>query len=112
MPFEYATSIMSCKLGDDPNPYYVVGTVIIHPDESKPKTGRLTQIWCLLRDCRYIDILINRVSLLKISQVGDKPALPVKRSKSMKSIDKPVSVILVPLGCRKPSFIMDHVRYG
>ena len=41
MPSEYATSIMSCKLGDDPTPYYVVGTGIIHPEESEPKTGRL-----------------------------------------------------------------------
>ena len=41
MPMEYTTSIMSCKLGDDPNPYYVVGTGIIHPEESEPKTGRL-----------------------------------------------------------------------
>ena len=26
MQQEYAMSLLSCKLGDDPNPYYVVGT--------------------------------------------------------------------------------------
>ena len=40
MQQEYATSILSCKLGDDPTPYYVVGTALIHPEESEPKTGR------------------------------------------------------------------------
>merc|ERR1719323_2156892 len=41
MQQEYATSILSCKLGDDPTPYYIVGTGFIHPEESEPKTGRL-----------------------------------------------------------------------
>merc|ERR1719186_1967742 len=41
MQQEYATSILSCKLGDDPTPYYVVGTGFIHPEESEPKTGRI-----------------------------------------------------------------------
>jgi len=35
------TSILSCKLGDDPTPYYVVGTGFVHPEESEPKTGRI-----------------------------------------------------------------------
>lgn len=64
-----------------------------------------------MRDCRYVDSLINRVSSLTFSQVGDKPALPVKRSKSMKSNSKPVSVIPVLPGGGEPSFIVDHVRY-
>jgi len=41
MQSEYVTSIMSCKLADDPTPYYIVGTGFIHPEESEPKTGRL-----------------------------------------------------------------------
>ena len=41
MQQEYATSILSCKLGDDLTPYYVVGTGFIHPEESEPKTGRI-----------------------------------------------------------------------
>ena len=41
MQQEYACSIMSCKLGEDNTPYYVVGTGFIHPEESEPKTGRL-----------------------------------------------------------------------
>lgn len=38
---EYALSIISAKLGEDPNPYYVVGTAFINPDEPEPKVGRL-----------------------------------------------------------------------
>jgi DNA damage-binding protein 1 len=38
---EYAMSMISCKLGDDPNHYYVVGTATVIPDESEPKQGRI-----------------------------------------------------------------------
>jgi len=41
MQNEYAMSIISCKLGDDPTPYYVVGTAMVVPDESEPKQGRI-----------------------------------------------------------------------
>ena len=41
MQSEYATSVLSCKMGSDPTPYYVVGTGFVHPEESEPKTGRL-----------------------------------------------------------------------
>ena len=41
MQQEFASSVLSCKLGDDPTPYYVVGTAFIHPEEAEPKTGRL-----------------------------------------------------------------------
>ena len=64
MPSEYATSIMSCKLGDDPTPYYVVGTGIIHPEESEPKTGRLVVfIWAdgklsQVRKYRYYIVIL------------------------------------------------------
>ena len=34
-------SLQSCKLGDDPNPYYVVGTGTANPEESEPKVGRI-----------------------------------------------------------------------
>lgn len=38
---EYATSITSAKLGDDPNYYYIVGTAFILSEELEPKTGRI-----------------------------------------------------------------------
>ncbi|CAL8110980.1 unnamed protein product [Orchesella dallaii] len=41
MQNEYAISIVSCKLGEDPNHYYVVGTAVVLPDESEPKQGRI-----------------------------------------------------------------------
>ena len=41
MQCEYGTSVLSCKMGSDPTPYFVVGTGFVHPEESEPKTGRL-----------------------------------------------------------------------
>ncbi|GIY45148.1 hypothetical protein CEXT_80492 [Caerostris extrusa] len=37
---EYAVSLVSTKLGEDMNTYYVVGTAIINNDEPEPKQGR------------------------------------------------------------------------
>ena len=34
MQQEYAISLISCKLGNDPQPYYVVGTGLVSPEES------------------------------------------------------------------------------
>lgn len=41
LPNEFATSLISTKLGDDPNTYYVVGTAMVHPEEAEPKQGRI-----------------------------------------------------------------------
>lgn len=41
MPNEFALSLISAKLGDDPNTYYIVGTAMVYPDESEPKSGRI-----------------------------------------------------------------------
>nr|CAG4638924.1 EOG090X00HD [Daphnia magna] len=41
MQNEYALSIVSTRLGDDVNPYYVVGTALVVPEESEPKQGRI-----------------------------------------------------------------------
>lgn len=41
MQSEYAMSLTSCKLGDDPTTYYIVGTALINPEESEPKQGRI-----------------------------------------------------------------------
>lgn len=41
MQTEFAMSLMSATLGDDPNTYYIVGTAIVNPDEPDPKTGRI-----------------------------------------------------------------------
>ena len=38
---EFGLSLLSCRLGDDPCPYYVVGTGVINPEESESKTGRI-----------------------------------------------------------------------
>ncbi|XP_041969289.1 DNA damage-binding protein 1 [Aricia agestis] len=38
---EFAMSLVSCKLGDDPNHYFAVGTAILNPEESEPKAGRI-----------------------------------------------------------------------
>lgn len=57
MQSEYALSIISCKLGDDPAQYYVVGTATVIPDESEPKQGRIIIF-------QYVDG--------KLQQVGEK----------------------------------------
>jgi len=41
MQSEYALSIISCKLAEDPAQYFVVGTATVIPDESEPKQGRI-----------------------------------------------------------------------
>lgn len=38
---EYVLSIVSTKLADDPNVYYIVGTCFVNPDEPEPKLGRI-----------------------------------------------------------------------
>ncbi|KRT81570.1 hypothetical protein AMK59_5988, partial [Oryctes borbonicus] len=41
MQQEYAMSLISAQLGEDPNVYYVVGTAFVNPEEAEPKQGRL-----------------------------------------------------------------------
>ena len=41
----YLPSIVSCKLGDDPTPYYVVGTAFINPEESEPKVPTRAKLY-------------------------------------------------------------------
>lgn len=36
---EYCLSLISAKLGDES--YYIIGTAIVHADESEPKQGRI-----------------------------------------------------------------------
>nr|XP_026490966.1 DNA damage-binding protein 1 [Vanessa tameamea] len=44
---EFAMSLVSCRLADDPNHYYAVGTAILNPEESEPKQGRILLFhWC------------------------------------------------------------------
>ncbi|MGH0150674.1 UNVERIFIED_CONTAM: hypothetical protein FKN15_017842 [Acipenser sinensis] len=38
---EFALSLVSCKLGKDPNIYFIVGTAMVHPEEAEPKQGRI-----------------------------------------------------------------------
>ncbi|XP_045776166.1 DNA damage-binding protein 1 [Maniola jurtina] len=40
-PCEFAMALVSCRLAEDPNHYYAVGTAIINPEESEPKQGRI-----------------------------------------------------------------------
>lgn len=41
MQTEYAMSLVSCQLGDDPHTYYIVGTALVNAEESDPKMGRI-----------------------------------------------------------------------
>lgn len=40
MQTEFALSLISAKLGDDPDTYYIVGTAIVNPEEPDPKVNR------------------------------------------------------------------------
>lgn len=37
MQTESALSLISTKLGDDPNTYFIVGTALVNPEDSEPK---------------------------------------------------------------------------
>uniref|UniRef100_A0A8C7F4P6 DNA damage-binding protein 1 n=1 Tax=Oncorhynchus kisutch TaxID=8019 RepID=A0A8C7F4P6_ONCKI len=39
--FEYALSMVSCRLGRDPAVYFIVGTAMVYPEEAEPKQGRI-----------------------------------------------------------------------
>ena len=41
MANEFATSLISAKLGEDSNTYYIVGTAMVYPEEAEPKQGRI-----------------------------------------------------------------------
>uniref|UniRef100_A0A069DXU2 Putative splicing factor 3b subunit 3 n=1 Tax=Panstrongylus megistus TaxID=65343 RepID=A0A069DXU2_9HEMI len=41
LPTEYALSLVSCQLGEDPVSYFIVGTGIVNPEENEPKQGRI-----------------------------------------------------------------------
>lgn len=41
MANEQALSIVSTRLGEDPNTYFIVGTAFIHPEEMEPASGRV-----------------------------------------------------------------------
>ncbi len=41
MANEFATSLISAKLGEDTNTYYIVGTAMVYPEEAEPKQGRI-----------------------------------------------------------------------
>ncbi len=73
---EQAISLISCKLGDDPTPYYVLGTALIYPDESEAKQGRLIVFQCLtgqetgkLRVCSVFNSLSLSVHITVISLI-------------------------------------------
>ncbi|GBP22857.1 DNA damage-binding protein 1 [Eumeta japonica] len=38
---EFAMSLVSCRLGDEPHHYYAVGTALLNPEEAEPKQGRI-----------------------------------------------------------------------
>ncbi|XP_078488392.1 DNA damage-binding protein 1 [Ciona intestinalis] len=56
---EEPLSIMSCKLGSDPNSYFVVGTAFVYMEETEPKHGRILVF-------HYID---NKLTLVAEKEV-------------------------------------------
>uniref|UniRef100_H2YRR9 DNA damage-binding protein 1 n=1 Tax=Ciona savignyi TaxID=51511 RepID=H2YRR9_CIOSA len=56
---EEPLSIMSCRLGTDPNSYFVVGTAFVYMEETEPKHGRILVF-------HYVD---NKLSLVAEKEV-------------------------------------------
>ena len=56
---EYATALTSCKLANDTNTYYCVGTAMVYPEESEPKEGRLILFQLVDGKCRFIFVYIR-----------------------------------------------------
>jgi len=76
----------------------------------KPSNNNMSKYWPLSKkENKQPMPAIKSVSSERLP-VGEKPALPVKRSKSMKSISKPVSVIPVINNSSEASFCRD--QYG
>ena len=58
LPNEFATSLISAKLGEDQNTYYIVGTAMVHPEEAEPKQGRIVIFQFVDGECVSILIYI------------------------------------------------------
>lgn len=63
MPNEYALSLISARLGDDPTPYYIASTALVVPDESEPKIGRIILF-------HYFDGKLHQVAEKEVKGAG------------------------------------------
>ncbi|KPI95266.1 DNA damage-binding protein 1 [Papilio xuthus] len=70
MTSEFAMSLVSCRLGDDPNHYYAVGTAILNPEESEPKQVRLFE-WTSDKELRLECSHFNNIVALYMKVKGD-----------------------------------------
>ena len=68
MPNEFATSLISAKLGDDTNTYYIVGTAMVYPEEAEPKLGRI--IIFLYTDGTFGKTLVYDVCEQRLSELS------------------------------------------
>lgn len=79
MQTEYVLSIISAKLGEDQNTYFVVGTALVNPDESEPKVCVATN---QLNFVFVVHLCILMLSFLKlIISVWTNHCLPLCRWK-------------------------------
>nr|XP_054761206.1 DNA damage-binding protein 1-like [Lytechinus pictus] len=79
---EYATSLISCKLCNDSNWYYIVGLANVHPDEAEPKSGRIVVF-------QYIDGKLQEIAEKEIK--GAPYSLVEFNGKLLASVNSVVS---------------------
>eukprot|EP00092_Neocalanus_flemingeri_P025315 GFUD01027450.1.p1 GENE.GFUD01027450.1~~GFUD01027450.1.p1 ORF type:complete len:1384 (+),score=386.42 GFUD01027450.1:293-4153(+) len=93
----------------DPD-YTQIGSLDNRSLEKNTNNNNLSKYWPLSKKENKQPMPATKSISSERLQVGEKPALPVKRSKSMKSISKPVSVIPVISNSGEPSFSRDQYR--
>lgn len=71
MQTEYVLSIISAKLGDDPNTYFIVGTALVNPDETDPKVCKIANAFCVGMFYKFFDIFSAVVSSSTIILMGN-----------------------------------------
>jgi hypothetical protein len=90
MQCEYALSLVSTKLGDDINTYYIVGTALVNPEESEPKQGRILMF-------QYQDGKLHQVAEKEIK--GACYSLVEFNGRLLASINSTVRQQLRPIAC-------------
>jgi len=91
--------------------YSQVGSLDAKRDVEKNSNNNLTKYWPLGRSKDVKQLAAKSQSSERLP-VGEKPTLPIKRSKSMKAVSKPVSVIpILSTRDHEASFGLDEDRY-
>jgi hypothetical protein len=101
MQCEYALSLVSTKLGDDANTYYIVGTALVNPEESEPKQGRILMF-------QYQDGKLHQVAEKEIK--GACYSLVEFNGRLLASINSTVRLLLFSWHCFSEYMMSLHIH--